>query len=133
MDYNNKILIMYSYTYITTYLKLRIKSLFFFNIFFFVVLDLRCFNGFSLIPASGGHSHCSGGFSLHWLLSFCSTGSRVHWFQQFHLLGSRALAQELRLRDLIAPQHVGSYRTRQQTMFLALASGFFAIEPPGKL
>ena len=28
MDYNNKILIMYSYTYITTYLKLRIKSLF---------------------------------------------------------------------------------------------------------
>ena len=46
--------------------------------------------------------------------------------------GSRALAQWLRLTGLVAPQHVGSFRTRDQMVSPALAGGFLATGPSGK-
>ena len=63
------------------------------------------------------------GFSLRWLLLLQSTGSRRTGFsscgrqaQQLWLVGSRAQAQQLRHTGPVAPQHVGSSRTRAQTL-----------------
>ena len=60
-------------------------------------------------------SYC-GGFSLQSTDSrhtgFSSCGS---WAQQLWLTGSRAQAQQLWHTGLVAPQHVGSSRTRART------------------
>ena len=77
----------------------------------------------SLVVLSGGYSllRCTG-FSLQWLLLFRSTGSRHVSFssygmraQQMWLMGSRAQAQQLWCMGLVAPRHVGSFRTRART------------------
>ena len=79
--------------------------------------------GLSLVAASGGQSslRCRG-FSLQCLLLLCSTGSRHVGFsscgtqaQQLWHEGSRAQAQQLWRTGLVAPQHVGSSRTRART------------------
>ena len=79
--------------------------------------------GLSLVAASGGQSslRCRG-FSLQCLLLLCSTGSRHVGFsscgtqaQQLWHEGSRAQAQQLWHTGLVAPQHVGSSRTRART------------------
>ena len=49
--------------------------------------------------------------------------------------GARALgarAQQLWRTDLVAPRHVGPYRTRARTRVSALAGGFLTTVPPGK-
>ena len=77
----------------------------------------------SSVAASGGYSslRCAG-FSLRWLLLLWSMGSRYAgfsscgtWAQQLWLVGSRAQAQQLWRTGLVAPQHVGSSRTKAQT------------------
>ena len=89
----------------------------------------------SLVVASRGYSslRCVG-FSLRWLLLLRSMGSRHMGFsscgswalerrlsscgtqaQQLWLTGSRAQAQQLWCTGLVAPQHVGSSRTRART------------------
>ena len=62
------------------------------------------------------------GFSLQWFLLLQSTGSRHTgfsscgmWAQQLWLLGSRAQAQQLWHVGLVAPRHVESSGTRDQT------------------
>ena len=79
--------------------------------------------GLSLVVASRGYSslQCTG-FSLQWLLLLRSMGSRRAGFsscgtraQQLWLMGSRAQAQQLWHTGLVAPQHVGSSRTRART------------------
>ena len=97
-----------------------------FNLFiylFLAALGLRCCRRLSLVAVSEGYSSfwCAG-FSLRWLLLFRSTGSRCTGFsscgtrgQQLWLVGSRAQAQQLWHTGLVAPQHVGSSRTRTRT------------------
>ena len=77
----------------------------------------------SLVAASQGYSslRCAG-FSFQWLLQLRSTDSRSASFsscgtraQQLWLTGSRAQAQQLQRTGLVAPWHVGSSRTRDQT------------------
>ena len=79
--------------------------------------------GLSLVAVSGCYSllRCAG-FSLQWLLLLRSTGSRCTgfsncgtWSQQLWLKGSGAVAQQLWCTGLVAPQHVGSSRTRVRT------------------
>ena len=55
------------------------------------------------------------GFSGRWLLLLQSVGSRALGLQQPQLPGSRAQAQRLWGTGLVAPQHVGSSRTRDGT------------------
>ena len=64
--------------------------------------------GLSLAAVSGGYSslRCAD-FSLRWLPLLRSTGSRR--------TGSRVQAQQLWRTRLVAPQHVGSSRTRART------------------
>ena len=79
--------------------------------------------GISLVVVSGGYSSLQFvGFSLWWLLLLRSTGSRSVGFsscgaraQQLWLTGSRVQAQQLWRTGLVAPQHVGSSRTRART------------------
>ena len=77
----------------------------------------------SLVASNGGYSSlwCEV-FSFWWLLLLQSTGSRCMGFsssgtqaQQLWHVGSRAQAQQLWHTGLVAPQHVGSSRTRAQT------------------
>ena len=77
----------------------------------------------SLVVVSGSCSllWCAG-FSLRWLLLLQSTGSRRTGFsscgmraQQLRLAGSRAQTQQLWHTGLVAPRHVGSSWTRNQT------------------
>ena len=77
----------------------------------------------SLVAARGGYSllRCAG-FSLWWLLLLQSMDCRHAGFsshgmqaQQLWLMGSRAQAQQLQHTGLVAPQHVGSSRTRART------------------
>ena len=106
-------------------------SIFFFvNLFLFIYLFIFWLrwvfvvaHGLSLVAASRGHSSlpCAG-FSLRWLLLLRSTGSRRTgfsscrtWTQQLWLTSSRAQAQQLWYTGLVAPQHVGSSRTRART------------------
>ena len=65
--------------------------------------------GFSLVVASWGYSslRCLG-FSLQWLLLLQSTGSRH--------MRSVVAARGLWSAGLVAPWHVGSSRTRAQTL-----------------
>ena len=77
----------------------------------------------SLVAASRGYSllWCTD-FSLQWLLLLWSMGSRRMGFsscgmqaQQLWLTGSRAQVQQLWCMGLVAPRHVGSSQTRDQT------------------
>ena len=77
----------------------------------------------SLVAASRGHSSswCLG-FSLQCLLLWQSTGSRHMGFsscgtqaQQLWFTGSRVETQQLWHVGLVAPQHMGSSRTRTRT------------------
>ena len=99
----------------------EVSPFFMFFIYFILFLALSC-AGF-LVAASGGYSllRCAG-FSLRWLLLLWSMGSRRAGFsscstraQQLWLAGSRAQAQQLWRTGLVAPQHVGSSRTRART------------------
>ena len=56
------------------------------------------------------------GLSLQWLLLLQSTGSRGLGLQQSRLVGSTAQAQWLQRTGQVAPQPVGSSRTRDQTL-----------------
>ena len=62
---------------------------------------------FFSVVASGGYCFLQsvGSFSLQWLLLLWSTGSRAHGFQQLWRSG------------LVAPQHVESPQSRDQTCF----------------
>ena len=81
-----------------------------------VVLDLHGYEGFSLVAMSGGCSLVAlCGFSLRCPLLW-SVGSRVLGLQQLWLPGSRAQAQQLWCTGLVAPPHVGSSQTRDQTL-----------------
>ena len=76
------------------------------------------------------------GFSLWWLLC-CRVQalgcSGLQWLLHVSLhMGPRAQAQSLWQRRLVAPQHVGSSRTRDQTDVPRLQGGFLTIRPPGK-
>ena len=94
-----------------------------FYLFVFGCVGCSLLHALSLVAASGGYSslQCVG-FSLRWLLLLWSTGSRRTGFsscgmraQQLWLTGSRAQAQQLWRTGLVAPQHVGSSRTRHPT------------------
>ena len=101
-----------------------IVGFFFFNSFiFWLRWVFIAVHGLSLVAVSGGYSllQCAS-FSLQWLLLLHSTGSRCTGFsscgtraQQLWLTGSRAQARQLWHTGLVAPQHVGSSRTRAQT------------------
>ena len=119
------------------------RTTFFFNKFiylFIIYFWLHCVFvaacGLSLVVVSGGYSslRCTGfslrcllllrsvGSSLRWLLLLRSMGSRhasfsscSTWAQQLWLVGSRAQAQQLWCTGLVAPWHVGSSWTRDQT------------------
>ena len=107
-------------------LKNNFSSTFFLFFFFLIYLRL-CWVfisvwGLSLVAASGGHSllWCMG-FSLRWLLLLWSMVSRHSGFsscgmqaQQLWLTGSIVQAQQLWCTSLVAPQNVGSSRTRTQ-------------------
>ena len=69
----------------------------------------------SLVAASSGCAprRCAG-FPLQRLLLLRSTGSRAR-VQQSRLLASTARAQHLQHMDLVAPKHVKSSQTRDQT------------------
>ena len=100
---------------------------FFFNLFIYFIQFWLCqvfiaACGLSLVVASGGYSSlwCAG--LLLWLLLLQSMGSRCTgfsscgtWAQQLWLTDSRAQAQQLWHMRLVAPQHVGSSRTRART------------------
>ena len=81
-------------------------------------------HGLSLVVASGDYSLLwYTDFSLQWLLLLWSMGCRHAGFsscgtraQQLWLAGSRAQAQQLQCMGLVAPQHVGSFPTRAQTL-----------------
>ena len=90
-------------------------SFFFFNFIYLFIFGCvgpsLLHEGFSLVAASGGYSslQCMG-FSLRWLLLLQSTGPRCMGFSS---CGTRA--QQLWRTGLVAPQHVGSSRTRART------------------
>ena len=97
---------------------------FFFSIYFWLHWVFIAERQLSLAVASGGYSslRCTG-FSLRWLLLLRSTGSRrvgfstcSTWARQLWLAGSRVQAQQLWCTGLVAPQHVGSSRTRARTL-----------------
>ena len=79
-------------------------------------------------------------FSPRWLLLSQISGSRASrlqslWHMDSAVVAPRlgAQAQQLWRAGFLAPRHMGSSQTRDQTpMPLALAGGFFTIEPPGK-
>ena len=101
---------------------------------FLAVLRLCYCSGFSVVSASGGYSHhphhnedsvlqCTES-SLWWLLLLGTTGSRVWGFTSCGLLVAGSLVAAPRLQStgrqlwctgLVAPQHVGSSRTRDRT------------------
>ena len=107
-------------------------NFFFFEINLFILLFIYYFwlcwvfvavPRLSLVVANGGCSslRCAS-FSLQWLLLLWSTGSRCTGFsscgtqaQQLWLMASTAQAQQLWCTGLVAPQHVGSSRTRAGT------------------
>ena len=70
---------------------------------------------FSSCGEPGLLSSCCGQTSVLWLLLLHSTGYWVRRLQKLWLLGSRAQAQQLWHTGLVAPQHVGSSWTRNQT------------------
>ena len=99
------------------------KNLFVYLFIFWLHWVFVAVCGLSLVALSGGYSllRCAG-FSLQWLLLLWSTGSRHAgfsscgmWAQQLWLAGCRAQAQQLWHMGLVAPQHVGSSRTRART------------------
>ena len=99
------------------------KFIYFLFIYFWLHWVLVAVHKLSLVEESGGYSslQCLG-FSLRWLLFLRSTGSRrtgFHscgtWAQQLWFTGSRAQAQQLWHMGLVAPQHVGSSRSRDRT------------------
>ena len=58
-------------------------------------------------------------------------GLSSHWLILLWSAGCTAQAQQLRHLGLVAPWHVGSSRTRDQTVSTASAGGFFTTEPLG--
>ena len=85
---------------------------FFFNfIYFWLLWVFVAVRGLSLVAVSGGYSSlwCTG-FLLWWLLLLRSNGSRHAGFSS-----CSTRAQQLRHAGLVAPQHVGSSRTRDRT------------------
>ena len=100
-----------------------LKIYLFLILFIFGCVGSSLLRGLSLVAASRGYSSlwCAG-FSLWWLLLLRSTGCRSvgfsscgSWAQQLWHTGSRAQAQQLWRTGLVAPWHVGSFRTRDQT------------------
>ena len=100
--------------------------LFFYKFIYFIYFWLHwvfvAARGLSLVEVSGDYSSlwCAA-FSL-WLLLLWSMGSRHMgfsscgtWVQQLWLTGSRAQAQQLWCTGFVAPRHVGSSQTRDQT------------------
>ena len=85
----------------------------FFNFFFWLCWVFVAVHRLSLVVASGGYSllHCMG-FSLRWLVLLQSIGSRCAGFSS---CGMQAQLWLLWPSGLVAPQHVGSSRTRGQT------------------
>ena len=83
---------------------------------FLAVLGLRCCTGFPLVVVSGGLLSCCGaGASQSTLPLLRSIGARACGLQELRLPGPRAQAQWLWHMGLIALQHVGSSRIRDQT------------------
>ena len=86
---------------------------------FFTVLGLHCCTGSYPAAASGGSSLAAGHGLLpavrSGLLLLQSTGSRACRLQQLRLPGSRAQAQQLSHAGLVAPWHMGSSQSRDQT------------------
>ena len=102
----------HTHTHTHTHIYIHSFSFLFFNfwpwysIYLFIYLFIFGCVGSSLRYA---------GFSLWWLLLLQSTGSRCAGFSS---CGSRTLERRLSscgARGLVAPQHVGSSRTRAQT------------------
>ena len=80
--------------------------------FFFVLAALGlccCTRAFLWLWRAGATLCCSA------QASHCSGFSCGAWAQQLWLVGSRAQAQQLWCTGLVAPQHVGSSRTRVRT------------------
>ena len=97
----------------------------------------RLFSGFSkqwlLCSCDARVLHC-GGFSCcrAWALGhtgFSSCGTRA---QELQFEGSSALAKYLWFMDLVAPWHVGSSWTRDQTQVSCIGRQILSTEPPGK-
>ena len=114
--------------FLSEFLFFKIDFIYFIYLFIYLFIYWLCWvfiaaRGLSLVVVSGGYSslRCVG-FALRWLLLLQSTGSRCAgfsscgtWAQQLWLAGSRAQAQLLWRRDLVAPRHVRSSRTRVGT------------------
>ena len=93
------------------------------SIFLQLVFVAMC--GCSLVAVSGGWSLQGVGISLWWIPLLWSTGCRAHRLQQLWHTGSIAAACGLQIAQaqqlcmgLIAPWHVESSFTRDQTLIL---------------
>ena len=83
----------------------------FIYLFFWLCWVFVAAHGLSLVAVSGGYSSLwYAGFSLWWLLLLRSTGSRRMGFSSHS-----TRAQQFWPTGLVAPQHVGSSWTRNQT------------------
>ena len=93
--------------------QIHLISFFFFLYLFLAALGLCCCTwAFSSCSERGYSSLWCTGFSLRWLLFVAEHGLQVRGLQQLWLTGSRAHSQQLWHTGLVAPQHVGSSRTR---------------------
>ena len=106
-------------TFVYQNICLSISMLIAFFPFFFLTIHLFSFRcvGSSLLCAGFSLVAASGGYSLLQCADFFCCGARAlgAWAQQLCLAGSRAQTQQLGRTGLVAPQHVGSSRTRAQT------------------
>ena len=85
-------------------------------------------HGLSLVVVSKAYSSLQWqGFSLQWLLLSRSTGPSA-----CGISSCRTWAQSLCLRNLIAPWHVGSSRTRDWSYVPVLAGRFLSTGPSEK-
>ena len=85
--------------------------------------------GLSLVVASGGYSLVV----AHRLLIAVASLFVKHRLQGAQASSSCSMrAQQLWLRGLAAPWHVGSSQSRDQTCVPLLSGGFLTIGPPGK-
>ena len=99
------------YLYLFNFLILFFLKFIYLFIYFWRHWVFIAARGLSLVVASGGRSllRCTA-FSLWWLLLLRSTGPRRVGFSS-----CGTLAQQLWLAGLVAPQHVGSSKTRART------------------